>query len=698
MKRMIAFSIILLSYCAVFSQASFKKALYLDGDGDFVEFFNDIITTQTFTIEAHVNMFARGGGELQQNPIFEQRDDYDEWSGGSSAILFEAETHENVTYLAIRDEQTNVNRISFPSQAYQEWHDYAVIVSVDSVFLYIDGMIVNKMAKTILGSFTTSIDYIDIGRHRFNNIDYGFFNGLIDEVRIWDHDLSAKQLESIKNDTLSADYYSSPDSGLVGYWRFDKVDYFYTSCGFVKGVRDLSQGHHDGMLVGDATIVSPQYDPTASILCSIDWVKTDTTSVVVPLNVDLAPDQTFTTASMNISGYGDLMDFIAVIPDTSRTGAEGWSLQTSESDNSLFINFKSMEPIGGKGIILYLIFNLKEDSQVLQIPLLLRGAEFNATNHVELLSGGVQRISRNYGDINFDGIINESDAHAVLDYLTGFGNLSEDQLALSEVSLNNQITAFDASLILLKAKKRIQNLPYPNFPDATNASGTLSLASLFLIPKQTVRIPVYLTNGENIYSFETEWSYNPSFLKFEKFEQPVSPKSFVISSENTENSIKVVGANINPVGGTGLFAMLTFRVRSFLPGDETTIKMESLRFNENDVVYNACSTLFPVITDVADDGTLPTELKLYQNYPNPFNSLTKIDYSLNKAGPAEFWIYNITGKEIRHYIQKSQQPGLHSIVWDGKDDNGMSVSSGLYFLRFKFNQNIVGQKQIIYLK
>lgn len=74
---------------------------------------------------------------------------------------------------------------------------------------------------------------------------------------------------------------------------------------------------------------------------------------------------------------------------------------------------------------------------------------------------------------------------------------------------------------------------------------------------------------------------------------------------------------------------------------------------------------------------------LFQNYPNPFNSSTFIRYNLLNESKVELSIYNLLGKEVRSLIKKYQQPGEHQVVWNGTDNYGKEVSSGIYFAILK---------------
>jgi len=77
--------------------------------------------------------------------------------------------------------------------------------------------------------------------------------------------------------------------------------------------------------------------------------------------------------------------------------------------------------------------------------------------------------------------------------------------------------------------------------------------------------------------------------------------------------------------------------------------------------------------------TIADEYHLYQNYPNPFNSQTTIKYYLPKASNTKIEIFNVLGQKVKTLVNQAQQKGTHIVLWDGKDDNNLSIASGLYF-------------------
>jgi len=91
-----------------------------------------------------------------------------------------------------------------------------------------------------------------------------------------------------------------------------------------------------------------------------------------------------------------------------------------------------------------------------------------------------------------------------------------------------------------------------------------------------------------------------------------------------------------------------------------------------------------LITDVPETAcTAPTQFDLYPNYPNPFNPRTSIPYSLPEDTRVSVRVYDVSGRAVKTLIDIQQTAGLHTVTWDGRDEGGRCVSSGIYFIRLE---------------
>jgi len=97
---------------------------------------------------------------------------------------------------------------------------------------------------------------------------------------------------------------------------------------------------------------------------------------------------------------------------------------------------------------------------------------------------------------------------------------------------------------------------------------------------------------------------------------------------------------------------------------------------------------FALITNVQENGSdnLPDKFSLSQNYPNPFNPTTTIDFTIPvsaKSQKVRITIYNLLGEKIKTLVDKKHNPGFYSVKWDGRNDLGVHVPSGLYLYQIK---------------
>jgi hypothetical protein len=101
-------------------------------------------------------------------------------------------------------------------------------------------------------------------------------------------------------------------------------------------------------------------------------------------------------------------------------------------------------------------------------------------------------------------------------------------------------------------------------------------------------------------------------------------------------------------------------------------------------------------TVLKEEGSLlPEGFRLYQNYPNPFNPETEIRFDMPRAGEVELAVFNILGQEVRRLVAGDMAAGSHHVTWDGRDDAGQAVSSGIYFYRLKTGETSLRKKMVL---
>lgn len=117
------------------------------------------------------------------------------------------------------------------------------------------------------------------------------------------------------------------------------------------------------------------------------------------------------------------------------------------------------------------------------------------------------------------------------------------------------------------------------------------------------------------------------------------------------------------------------------------------------------SSLIPVIIDtihfVLNVVPLPQQIELRQNFPNPFNHQTTIEYKIPQSSyngvDVNITIYDLLGQRVRTLVNEKRFPGAAAVEWNGADDQGIVLSSGVYIYRM-ITGNRVQSKRLILLK
>jgi len=104
-----------------------------------------------------------------------------------------------------------------------------------------------------------------------------------------------------------------------------------------------------------------------------------------------------------------------------------------------------------------------------------------------------------------------------------------------------------------------------------------------------------------------------------------------------------------------------------------------------------------LITDVQSvpASNIPAEFKLEQNYPNPFNPFTHLHFHLPRSSDVNLAIYNTLGQKVRTLVDRSLSPGVHSAMWDGRDDSGIGLAAGIYFYQLRAGDYVATKKMVL---
>jgi hypothetical protein len=217
----------------------------------------------------------------------------------------------------------------------------------------------------------------------------------------------------------------------------------------------------------------------------------------------------------------------------------------------------------------------------------------------------------------------------------------------------------------------------------SNAEMSLSLTSDRVLVGETVSVDVSLANTEALYGYGLTLTFDPD--KFELVDAVPAEGDMLKASggetplflKHTEGTgqVTLMNAVINgeAVSGDGSIVTLTFKVLREFEDNARFEIAEGLVFDPNQLSN-------PVVTlGALNVETTPTEFALLQNYPNPFNPETTIKYNLAETANVQLRIYNIVGQVVKTLVGDRQAAGRYQVRWNGTDDRGVAVSSGIYF-------------------
>jgi hypothetical protein len=202
----------------------------------------------------------------------------------------------------------------------------------------------------------------------------------------------------------------------------------------------------------------------------------------------------------------------------------------------------------------------------------------------------------------------------------------------------------------------------------------------------TVSASIGIENNDGTIGLEYDYNSNPPGIHDQLailFEMP----TLWLSSD-------VYSGSIAPGGGPDIVE-ITMDAAELEGGIYTgTVRVLS---NDPDESIIDIPVTFTVNATGVDDpaGQLPTEFALHQNYPNPFNPITGIKFDLPKDSHVKLEIFNVLGQKVTTVLDEDMRAGYRSVIWDGTDNNGHEVSSGVYFYKLIAGDHVFAKKMMM---
>jgi len=143
--------------------------------------------------------------------------------------------------------------------------------------------------------------------------------------------------------------------------------------------------------------------------------------------------------------------------------------------------------------------------------------------------------------------------------------------------------------------------------------------------------------------------------------------------------------------------LMTVMVATGLPGISGTWSIAAISNGDTTLAVNGPNnlTIDASAVGIDEESLLPESFALHQNYPNPFNPTTAIRYDLPNQSQVMIAIYDVTGRKIRTLVSKQEEPGYRSVIWNGHNDAGSQVGTGLYIYTIRAGNYFKTRKMLL---
>jgi len=227
-------------------------------------------------------------------------------------------------------------------------------------------------------------------------------------------------------------------------------------------------------------------------------------------------------------------------------------------------------------------------------------------------------------------------------------------------------------------------------PDGT-ANDTLNAPKL--IPVSTDDV-----TGKGAYSYDCTITYDATVLSVTGVDATgtISSKMTIVTNTTTPGTLIVSAAGTAPLAGAGAL----FNIQATLKKAGTSaLAFQNFKYNDGTPAVGSVDGQMVVTIKpktAVNMQSIPTEYALLSAYPNPFNPTTNLSFALPKESVVTLEIFNVLGMKVRT-LEAGQRmsTGFHTLVWDGRDNSGSVLPSGIYIYRLIADQFTASQKMVM---
>ena len=424
---------------------------------------------------------------------------------------------------------------------------------------------------------------------------------------------------------------------------------------------------------------------------------------LVPIFAHVLDDKDVVSGEILMRFDPNLAQLIQAFPGPGRHFPSGFDFNSPEPGKAITV-FASTTPLSDtpEGTLAFAVFQVNSSA-----PL---GSRINVSVNQANLNEGFPPVTsfdgtitvELVGDVSRNGEIRAFDASLALMWsvttrnipVEFFGGDADLFLAISDVTRNGEVGAFDAVRILQFLVSKIPGLPYLG-PDglakvAEIEPRAVSISEGLETSERGIKVSVSIDDMSGVLGADISISYDASKLKAVGVSPSDMMSPFMFQSNIEVDEVKMAAASAEGVEGEGDIAYIEFEI---LPGEshdwgDAVLRIQDVQLNEG---------LIPAVTEQTELSlaVIPEVYALSQNYPNPFNPETVIHYDLPFPSHVKLSVYNIMGQKVATLVDGERSAGSHSIVWDGKNNKGESLASGVYLYRMETEGFVQTRKLVL---
>lgn len=200
--------------------------------------------------------------------------------------------------------------------------------------------------------------------------------------------------------------------------------------------------------------------------------------------------------------------------------------------------------------------------------------------------------------------------------------------------------------------------------------------------------------GEHIYKIDNEWKLIGTFAQMQGV--AVDKENRIYITDSGLNHVQIFDSLGNQLGFLGMDARSASRFRvpmGVAVSENKELYITSMASSEVKIYSILTPTNVPPSLN-----EIPSQYAVEQNYPNPFNPTTEIRFSIPKESYIAIKIFDVIGREVTTLLNEQRSAGTYKIVWNGKNNSGNEVSSGIYFYHFQADDKFSQTNKMLFLK